>query len=90
MPHWAFKNLDVLHHALGEEQKLHNHLDYKAVQLTSIKNQIVLGIGAEEAERLLTECRARMCKTCREHQLYTCDVPAGWSSNCTFLKRHAT
>jgi hypothetical protein len=85
---WAFKNLDALHHALDEELKFHNQLDRKTVELVSIKNSIILDIGMVDAGHLLAFCRSKMCEVCREHLLYTCDVPEGWSPNCAFLKRH--
>jgi hypothetical protein len=85
---WERKNLFNLAYAIS------NHLNknenderayYESIQ--TIEKGISIGsLNISNPEPQLRSARLQVCEICRKYELYKCDVPEGWSSNCAFLK----
>jgi hypothetical protein len=86
MSQWSRKKLDVLRYSVDEELKSLPNLDHKTWELFLIAHRISKSVRKSEED--LKQCRSHMCEVCRGHQMYTCDVPVGWSPNCAFIRKH--
>jgi len=87
MTHWDRKNLDTIHGAIENELKGRRVFCTLSVALLGIKNKTAMAFHHNEVD--LMECRTELCKLCREHKMYSCDVDVGWSPTCAFLKANA-
>ena len=85
MTDWNRKNLDALHSAITVKLRSDGHLNNKTAQLNEIKSRILTSFGSGHA-LTLHNCRAALCNVCRKDKMYECDVAAGWSPTCTFIK----
>jgi hypothetical protein len=84
MADWNHKNagvlLDALRHHISGAKNQHGEL------LISVAEQVR---DAENRQRInatsLDQFRSSVCELCREHQMYECDVPVGWSHSCALI-----
>jgi hypothetical protein len=85
MADWSRKNAGKLSEAL------HNHgrgaQGQHGALLISLADQVR---DAEKRQHIdansLGQFRSSACKLCREHRLYECDVPCGWSYSCKLIQ----
>lgn len=84
MTDWDRKNLDALHSALSKKVNGDGSFGSATVSLIAIKNHIAMSFGHEQ--QTLNNCRTALCDVCRKNRMYECDVEAGWSPTCAFIK----
>lgn len=87
---WARKNLDTLAGALAAHLSSTPANELHANLLGDLCIRAKLALASNQVnESTLHEARTAVCRVCRQHQLYACDVPAGWSVTCALLKKNA-
>lgn len=91
MPGWERRNADTLADAIGKHIRNNPDTTEANAKLMVIQEEV------DDAASTVTTTpgelgrqRAAVCAICRQHQLYECDVPQGWSSNCSFVFANTT
>jgi len=87
MAQWARKNLDELSRAVQKEIMATSRSNTVIFDLHHLSQKIELSMS--EPERNLASYREAMCVICRQNKMYKCDVDAGRSPYCAFVKHHA-
>lgn len=89
MTDWARKRLDTLSEALTVYLSSgHSTEPYAYLLIDARKKAHRCSTVFQPNEGQLDLARASVCKVCREHRMYECDVPFGWSPNCAFLREN--
>jgi hypothetical protein len=83
---WNRKNANTLLDGLLRHFKRTDGEVVQIARLASVRADLELASKSVRTDSVkLSQYRSAVCKECREHSLYACDVPSGWSSNCAFI-----
>lgn len=89
MSNWTQKDLDSLAAALEAHLTANPWSDQHGYLLIDARKRAhVESQHPHTDDRILNELRSMVCSVCRQHRLYECDLPEGWSPNCALIKKN--
>ena len=91
MANWERREADTLAEAIGKHRRNNPHLVEENAKLELVQREVDLAASTVTTTAgTLGRHRAQVCAICRASQLYSCDVPSGWSDNCAMVYTNAT
>jgi hypothetical protein len=91
MANWERREADTLAEAIGKHRRNNPHLVEDNARLALVQKDVDLAASTvTTTSGTLMRHRAEVCAICRGSQLYSCDVPVGWSDNCALINTNAT
>jgi hypothetical protein len=88
MGQWERKGATVLAYAISSHMaKTESSANEQYISLQSVKKDVTKASTTVDTDtQKLHALRLSVCKVCRKHELYKCDLSEGWSQNCALLK----
>jgi hypothetical protein len=91
MANWERRNADTLAVAIAKHIRNNPELTEDNELLAIIQEAVDNAANTVTTTAgELNRCRAGVCAICRGSNLYECDVPEGWSPNCSFIFANTT
>ena len=86
MSNWERRDADTLADAIIKHRKRHLSNTTEDLLLEQIQHSFDAASNTVlTSESDLVKLRSKLCTVCRNARLYECDIPSGWSANCTFI-----
>lgn len=91
MANWERRDADTLAEAIHKHRRNNPQFKEENALLAIIQQAVDESASTVNTTAgTLSRHRALVCTICRGSNLYACDVPSGWSSNCTMIYANTT